>query len=115
MLSTERERLNALIEALAKEVSTEPLVLHLLLKRKDWQRLSQLFYADEWQHAAKEALQYLSDYDHKLDKPHMDYSNVLQLFFDYKLAEEQDLGVSLHNTASLLSELTLKGLSSDSE
>ena len=86
-------------------------MLHLLLKRKDWQQLSQLFYNDEWQHAGKAALQYLSGYDHKLDKPHMDYSSVLQLFFDYKLAEEQDLGVSLHDTASLISELTLKGLS----
>jgi hypothetical protein len=62
-------------------------VLNLLLKRKDWQQLSQLFYDDEWQFAAKEALQYLSDYDHKFDKPHMDYSNILQVFFGYKLTE----------------------------
>ena len=106
--------MDALAHCLAVEVGVEPLHLHSLLAGESWTELSKLCFDEKWQYSAQKALSELSCVDMKVYGDG-DYISILQCYYGYIVPQPvEPRAAAAEDTGSLLSELTLKNQSPDS-
>ena len=113
-LKTDRKALAALVHCLAVEWGIEPPHLHQLLESEGWEELSRLYFDQKWQPKAIDALRALSKTNMEVHGDG-DYISILSCFYGYHVpGPVAHPEYASEGSGSLLSELTLKNQSPDS-